>query len=83
MIFDDEVMSAMRDRNVRVWCYDFSEGKAAIEPKVDGVISEGLLERRYPGKVEPPSDADGRAKCQVMDPAQILYTSGGFELGGL
>ncbi len=43
-------------------------------------ISEGWLERRYPGRVEAPSEEDGRKKSGPTDPAQILYTSGGLKI---
>ncbi|KAI9004538.1 hypothetical protein DFJ74DRAFT_693664 [Hyaloraphidium curvatum] len=75
-IFDAEVCKAMNDRNVKMFCYDFTDGSARIDVPVEEVVSEVSLAKKYPGRVEPPSEEDGRKLSGPTDPAQILYTSG-------
>jgi hypothetical protein len=79
-IFDTDVQSALNSKNVKMYCWDFTDGKARIDVDVVETVGEVWLERRYPGRVEGPSEEDGRKRSGPTDPAQILYTSGGFDL---
>lgn len=74
-IFDNEVSSAMRAKGVKMYCYDFTQGRANIGVNVDGMVSEEILDRKYPGRVEPPSDDDGRKQSKPTDPAQMWVVS--------
>ncbi|KAI9030218.1 hypothetical protein DFJ74DRAFT_629131 [Hyaloraphidium curvatum] len=76
VIFDDEVVSALKSKNVRLYCFDFSGGRSKVGVPVDGTFSEAELERRYPGRVEPPNEEEGRKLTQADSTCQILYTSG-------